>query len=229
MTIQTSFKCDNCKFEFQDFSGIFWIDEEGYLHVDVLDEVSSYESSKSIVSGGIYQYYCYNCDNPIIKFGIRKKNTPVSNEAIIQLLENYNDAFKIIEFDSKFQNCIECGEELPLKLEKVFIVDNDDEFIIDDFIFNYEALDEDNYKFWGKYYGYFCEDCSKQINKFVIVENKDNLSDDEIKEVLNNHTNDLTVFINNPGDKCPNCGGEVQILKESSPCPKCGEGSLEIL
>ncbi|WP_407393133.1 hypothetical protein [Methanobrevibacter sp.] len=228
MTIQTLYSCDKCEFEFQDSSGIFWVDVDGYLHVDALNEVSSHEASQSLLSGGVYQYYCYNCENVILKFDIRKIDTDVSREAIIQLLENYNDAHKIIEFDPKFQNCIECGEELSLKMEKVFVVDKNDEFLVDDSIFNYDALDKISNKFWGKYYGYYCRDCSKQINKFVIVENSDNLSDDEIKSVLHDHTNDLTVFINNPGDICPNCGNKIQILKEFSPCPNCGEGKLRI-
>ena len=228
MTIQTLYSCDECGFEFQDASGIFWVDAEGYLHVDVLDEFTSHESLKSVLSGGVYQYYCYNCDNVILKFDIRKKDAAVSREAIIQLIENYNNALKIIEFDSKFQNCIECGRELSLKLEKVFAVDKEGKFLIDDSIFNYDVLDDENYKFWGKYYGYFCDDCSKQINKFVIVENTGSLSDEAIKNFIGSHTNDLTVFINSPGDACPKCGNRVQILKESSPCPKCGQGSLKI-
>ncbi len=228
MGIQTLYSCDSCGFEFQDSSGIFWVDIEGFLHVDALNELSSHEASLALVSGGVYQYYCYNCGNVILKFDIRKKDTSVSREAVIQLLEDFNNAYKIIEFDYKFQNCIECGRELSLKLEKVFAVDKNGEFLIDDSIFDYDVLDEDNFKFWGKYYGYYCEDCSKQINKFVIVENNDDLSDDGIKSIINNHTNDLTVFINNPGELCPNCGGNIQILKESSPCPNCGEGSLNI-
>lgn len=228
MGIQTLYSCDTCGFEFQDSSGIFWVDIEGFLHIDELNEFSSHESSLSIVSGGIYQYYCYNCGKVILKFDVRKMEASVSREAIIQLLENHNDALKIVEFDHKFQNCIECGKELPLKLEKVFAVDIDGKFLIDDSIFNYDVLDEDNYKFWGKYYGYYCDDCSKQINKFVIVENNDGLSDDGIKNILKNHTNDLTVFINSPGEFCPNCSREIQILKDSSPCPNCGEGSLKI-
>lgn len=228
MTIQTSYSCDNCEFEFEDSSGIFWVDVEGFLHVDALNERSSHESSLAIVSGGVYQYYCYNCGNVILKFEIRKKDAKVSREAIIQLLENYNNLCKIIEFDSKFQKCIECGRELSLKLEKVFAVDKEGEFIIDDSVFNYDVLDEDSYKFWGKYYGYFCEDCSKQINKFIIVENNENMSDDGLKNIINSHTNDLTVFINNPGDVCPNCREGIEILKESSLCPNCGEGSLKI-
>lgn len=228
MAIQTSYSCDECGFEFDDSSGIFWVDPEGYLHVDAMNEFSSHESSKSILSGGVYQYYCYNCNNVVLKFDIRKKETEVSREAIIQLFEDYNNALKIIEFDSKFQNCIECGKELSLKLEKVFAVDKDGEFLIDDSIFNYDVLDEDNYKFWGKYYGYYCDDCSKQINKFVIVENNDNLSDDGLQNIINDHTNELTVFINNPGDVCPNCGDKIQIFKESSRCPNCGKGTLKI-
>ena len=192
MTIQTLYSCDKCEFEFQDSSGIFWVDVDGYLHVDALNEVSSHEASQSLLSGGVYQYYCYNCENVILKFDIRKI------------------------------------EELSLKMEKVFVVDKNDEFLVDDSIFNYDALDKVSNKFWGKYYGYYCRDCSKQINKFVIVENSDNLSDDEIKSVLHDHTNDLTVFINNPGDICPNCGNKIQILKEFSPCPNCGEGKLRI-
>lgn len=228
MTIQTLYSCDECGFEFQDTSGVFWVDDEGFLHVDALNEFTSHESARSVLSGGVYQYYCYGCGNVVLKFDIRKKDEAVSREAIIQLLENYNDAIKIIEFDNKFQNCIECGKELSVKLEKVFAVDRDGKFLIDDSVFNYDVLDDDNYKFWGKYYGYFCDDCSKQINKFVIVENNDGISDDGLKNIIKSHTNDLTVFINNPGDICSNCGNKVQILKESSPCPNCGKGSLKI-
>ena len=80
--------------------------------------------------------------------------------------------------------------------------------------------------FGWKYFGYFCRDCSKQINKFVIFENNADLDESLMKEILEDHTNDLTVFINDTYALCPHCGGELSVLGESSKCPNCKEGEL---
>ena len=60
------------------------------------------------------------------------------------------------------------------------------------------------------------------------MENDANLEDSLIKEILQDHTNDLTVYINDSYSNCPICGDELQILGESSKCPKCRVGQLQI-
>ena len=60
------------------------------------------------------------------------------------------------------------------------------------------------------------------------MENNANLNDSLIKEILEDHTNDLTVYINDTFLVCPNCDEELQVLGKSSQCPKCRVGILTI-
>ena len=149
----------------------------------------------------------------------------VKKDDLIQFIEDFDDNVKIIDFDNKFQNCIECGEELSLRSVKSFALDNEGEFsIIDSNI----ELSEKELDFYGKYFGYYCKKCSKQINKFIIFENNADLEESLIKEILEDHTNDLTVFINDTYSICPLCSEKLQVLGESSECPKCRKGVLEL-
>ena len=68
----------------------------------------------------------------------------------------------------------------------------------------------------------------KQINKFVVTENDANMSDSEIKDILEEHTNDLTIFIRRDYDICPDCGEEVYYLNQNSTCPSCRRDRLTI-
>lgn len=225
MGIHTEYSCNKCEFKYEDSSDIFWIDKDGKVQVGILEVNSSDEASKALASGGIYKYYCYNCNETIYNFHITEKSPEIPKEDIIQIIEKMDDNLKIIDFDNKFQNCISCSKELELKLEKVFVLDNEGEFHVGDYMSDFSEKDND---FSGKYYGYFCKDCSKQINKFVILENNAELDDSLIKEILNDHTNDLTVFINGSYEYCPRCGDGLRILGEDSLCPKCRIGVLEI-
>ena len=76
--------------------------------------------------------------------------------------------------------------------------------------------------------GYFCRGCRKLINKFIIIRNPENLNGNEIKDILNNHISDLTIYLENYVKSCPECGGELEYLTESSKCPKCGKGKLNL-
>ena len=68
----------------------------------------------------------------------------------------------------------------------------------------------------------------KQINKFIIIENPANLNENEIREILNDHTFDLTIYLEKTHDLCPECGDGLMYLGESSKCPKCGKGKLNL-
>lgn len=225
MGIHTEYSCGECGFKYNDSSDIFWIDQTGNVHVDILAIDSSDEALKALASGGIYRYHCYNCNKTIYNFHITEKSPELPREFIIQLIERMDNNLKIIDFDNKFQNCISCSRDLELKLEKTFVLDCDGEFHVGDNMDDF--MDKPN-DFSGKYYGYFCPDCSKQINKFVIYENNANLEDSLIKEILKDHTNDLTVFINGSYDYCPQCGDGLQVLGEDSLCPECRTGVLKI-
>jgi len=227
MGIHTEYSCSECGFKFEDSSDIFWIDDKGFVHVGMQVASSSGEVSKALASGGIFKFYCYNCRKFIHNFHVTEKSDELSRENIIQLIENYNDSSKIIDFDNKFQNCIYCGDELPLRLKKAFALDCDGKFHIGDVELNdFEDMPLD---FSGRYYGYFCKKCSKQINKFVVLENPANLEDGLIREILRDHTNDLTVFIDGSYEFCPECGDILQVLGDSSLCPKCRIGVLVIV
>lgn len=226
MGIHTEYCCNECGFKIIDSSDIFWIDSEKNIHVDMQTVDSSKKATDSLASGGIFKYYCYNCDSYIYNFHISRKSRFISKEEIIQIVEALDDNKKIIDFDNKFQNCINCRQDVPLKLEKSFAIDNKGEFFIEDSLYN--DFDSKQFDFAGKYYGYYCSDCAKQINKFVILENNAGLEDSLIKEILEDHTNDLTVYINDSYLICPNCEDELQVLAESSICPKCRVGLLTI-
>ena len=225
MGVHTQYSCSECKFKYEDSSDIFWIDQTGNVRVDSLDVDSTDEAAKALASGGIYKYYCYNCGKTIYNFHINEKSVEIPKEFIIQLIEKMDDNVKIIDFDNKFQNCIECSRELELKMEKVFVLDSEGDFHVGDYMADFPDKEND---FSGKYYGYFCRDCSKQINKFVIYENNAELEDSLIKEILNDHTNDLTVFINDSYEYCPHCGDGLHVLGEDSLCPECKTGVLEV-
>lgn len=226
MGIHTEYCCSECRFKLVDSSDIFWIDNEKKIHVDMQTVDSSKQSSDALASGGIFKYYCYNCGNYIFNFHVNRKSKFIGKDEIIQLIENLDDNMKTIDFDSRFQNCIHCRQEVPLKMEKSFAIDNNGEFFIEDSLYN--DFDGKQFDFSGKYYGYFCSECGKQINKFVILENNANLDDSLIREILEDHTNDLTVYINDTFLLCPNCGDELQVLGESSSCPSCRVGLLTI-
>lgn len=224
MGVHSEYSCSECGYRLVDSTNIFWIDVDKNIHVDILTVEASNEASKALVSGGIYKYYCYNCKKHIYNFHINNKSVYMSKDEIIELIEKLDDNTKTIDFDSRYQNCLECENELLLKMEKTFALDADGEFFIEnpeDVDFSQKQLD-----FHGKYYGYYCPDCSKQINKFVIFENNAELSDELLKEILKDHTNDLTVFINDSIAHCPECGSELHVLAESSACPKCADGRL---
>ena len=227
MGIHTEYSCSECGLKLIDTSDIFWIYDEKRIHVDMQTVSSSKNSSQALAFGGIYKYYCYNCNDYIYNFNIAQKSKSITKEEIIQLIENMDENHKIIDFDSKFQNCIHCRQEVFLRQEKSFAIDEMGEFFIDDSLAG-DELENKKFDFTGKYYGYFCDDCGKQINKFVILENDAKLDDSLIREILQDHTNDLTVYINDSYSNCPICGDELHILGESSACPKCKTGQLHI-
>ena len=66
-------------------------------------------------------------------------------------------------------------------------------------------------------------------HKFVITENKAEFSDSQIREILEKHTNDLTIFIRRDFDICPDCGEEVYYLDQNSTCPNCRRDKLTIV
>ena len=226
MGIHTEYSCEQCNFKYEDSSDIFWIDKAGTVHVGILDVSSSDEASKALASGGIYKYYCYSCSKPVYNFHVTEKSVEIPREYIISVIEKMDDNLKIIDFDSKFQNCIGCGRELELKLERTFVLDSDGEFHVGDSMEDFADKPND---FSGKYYGYYCKNCSKQINKFVIYENSAELEDSLIREILEDHTNDLTVFINGSYEYCPDCGDGLHVLSQDSLCPKCRIGVLKIV
>ena len=226
MGIHTEYSCSDCDFKYEESSDIFWIDNDGFVHVGMLAVNSSEEASNALASGGIYKYHCYNCNNTVYNFHVTEKSIEISKEYIIQLIESLDDNLKIIDFDNKFQNCITCSQDLESKLEKAFALDREGEFHVGDV--NRNSFSDGDNDFSGRYYGYYCKNCSKQINKFVILENNANLEDSLIKEILKDHTPDLTVFINDSYEYCPNCGDGLHMLGESSLCPKCRIGVLEI-
>ena len=64
-------------------------------------------------------------------------------------------------------------------------------------------------------------------NKIRFDENA-NLNENEIREILNDHTFDLTIYLEKTHDLCPECGDELMYLGDSSKCPKCGKGKLNL-
>ena len=226
MARQVEYLCNTCGYSYTSIDQIFWIDDAGEIIIKPLVMSSSAESANAAVKGFFARYYCYECQKFIDKFIIYKKSSQIDDGELIQLIEQSSENSKIIQFDDVFQKCLNCGGELPSKADYSFALDIEDEFHIggDDYDFsNGEA-----FKFAGVYHGYFCSSCKKQINKFVITENRADLSDSQIKKVLKEHTNDLTIFIRRDFDICPDCGEEVYFLDRNSTCPNCRRDSLTI-
>lgn len=183
-------------------------------------------------------YYCYNCGKIVKNFYINKlwKNIPgFDYDEIIRYIENYDDSLKIIEFNDKIQKCFTCDKHLDLneKRIKYFVLKENNELeIIDESSLSVlDALiikDNIKYKILGKYYGYFCSNCRKQINKFIIIRNPENLNESKIKDILNNHISDFTIHLENMIKSCPECGDELGYLTKSSKCPKCDKGKLKL-
>ena len=226
MARELEFVCDSCGYSFKSIDKIFWIDDDLMVHVEPLLKSTSAESSEAPIKGYFAEYYCYNCDKFVDKFIIYKKSPEIDDGKVIQLLEQFDDSAKIIQFDDVFQKCLKCGTELPTRAEYSFVLDENDEFHIGETL--YDFSNGQNYKFAGEYHGYFCSHCKKQINKFVISENNAELTDSEIKAILEDHTNDLTIFIRRDFDLCPDCGEEVYYLHENSTCTKCRQGKFII-
>lgn len=227
MARQVEYLCNTCGFSYTSIDQIFWIDESGQVIVKPLLISTSAESFDASVKGFFTNYYCYECKKFVNKFIIYKKSSDLDDAKIIELIEQYNDNSKIIQFDDVFQRCLTCGADLPSRADYSFALDINDEFHIGED--DYDFSRGEDYKFAGIYHGYFCSNCKKQINKFVITENHANLKDSEIKEILKDHTNDLTIFIRNDYDLCPDCGEEICYLNQDSSCPNCRRDRLNIV
>ncbi|MDO5859327.1 hypothetical protein [Methanobrevibacter sp.] len=227
MARQVEYLCNTCGYTYTSIDKIFWIDDKGEVIIKPLVMSTSAESANASVKGFFAKYFCYECQKFVDKFIIYKKSSEMEDGEIIQLLEQSSENSKIIQFDDAFQKCLNCGGELPSKADYSFALDIDGEFHIGED--DYDFSNGEAFKFAGVYHGYFCSKCKKQINKFVITENKADLSDSEIKEILNEHTNDLTIFIRRDFDICPDCGEEVYYLNQNSTCPSCRRDSLTIV
>ena len=226
MARQVDYECMNCGYELSSVDEIFWIDDGLDIHIEPLLMTTSAISSEAPVKGYFTRYYCYDCRKFISKFVIFKNSNEISDENIITLIEQYDDSAKIIQFDDVFQKCLECGSDLASKADYSFVLDENDEFHIGESVIDFPESESN--KFAGEYHGFFCSQCKKQINKFVITQNNANFTDDEIKAVLKEHTNDLTIFIRRDYDLCPICGEEIYYLHENSTCPSCMEERLTI-
>lgn len=226
MARQVEYLCHNCGFSYTSIDQIFWIDDDGQVIIKPLVKSTSAESYDALVKGFFANYYCYECQRFINKFIIYQKSSDFDDESIIRLIENCSDNTKIIQFDDTFQRCLGCGTNLPLRADYSFAFDTDGEFHIGKD--NYDFSKGKDFKFAGIYYGYYCSNCNKQINKFVITENSADLMDSEIKDILKEHTNDLTIFIRRDYDICPACGEEIYYLNQDSTCPNCRRDRLHI-
>lgn len=226
MARQVEYLCHNCGFSYTTIDQIFWIDESGEIIVKPLVKSTSAESSDALVKGFFANYYCYDCKRFVNKFIIYQKSSSLDDENIIGLIEQYSDNSKIIQFDDAFQRCLKCGRNLDSRADYSFALDNEGEFHIGED--DYDFSKGEDFKFAGIYHGYYCSDCKKQINKFVITENKADLRDSEIRGILEEHTNDLTIFIRNDYDVCPDCGEEIFYLNQDSTCPNCRRDRLHI-
>lgn len=227
MARQVEYSCNTCGYSYTSIDQIFWIDETGKVIVKPLVMSTSAESSDAPVKGFFADYYCYKCQKFISKFIIYKKTLQINDAKIIQLIEQYNDNSKIIQFDDVFQRCLTCGNELASRADYSFAFDEDGEFHIGEDV--YDFSNSDNHKFAGSYHGYFCSNCKKQINKFVITENNANFTDLELRKILEEHTNDLTIFLRRDYDICPDCGEEIYYLDQNSTCPSCRRDRLTII
>ena len=227
MAKRTEYMCNTCGYTYTSIDEIFWLDEDGKIVVKPLLKSTSSESYNAPIKGFFAKYYCYECKKFISKFIINRKSLAMSDSRVFHLIEQYDDNPKIIQYDDAFQKCLKCGSELPSKAEYSFALDNDDEFHINKDLFGFSNTED--HKFAGVYYGYFCSKCKKQINKFVVTENDANLTDSEIKDILEEHTNDLTIFIRRDYDICPDCGEEVYYLNQNSTCPSCRRDRLTVV
>lgn len=216
--------CENCGYEYSSFDQIFWIDESSDIFIEPLTMIASDLSFNAPVKGYFTKYFCYECKKFVDLFIIGEKVSGYDDGEIISLIEGIDDNAKIIHFDDSFQKCLTCAKELHPKAEYLFALDENDEFKISEDLIGF--LRAENQKFSGKYYGYFCSECKKQINKFVITENSANLSDDELKAVIEEHTNDLTIFLRRDFELCPDCASTLNFLEDDSLCPNCMEGKL---
>lgn len=222
------YKCDVCGHEYIHDLEVFWIDENLEINIAMSLFSTSAEMSKALVSGYYQEYYCYDCNSIVKEFLISDNPSKMSNEEIINLIEDYDHTFKIIKFDNKFQNCIHCSKSLEYRSQKAFAFDKQGDFIIEEsFLHDFE--NNEDYDFWGYYYGYYCNDCKNQINKFVVMQNLASIDGDSIRDILSQHTNDLTVLLFDYRDNCQHCGGKLHSLKDSSLCPKCKDGHLVII
>ena len=172
--------------------------------------------------------FCYECGEFIREFIVAENPADMGHELIISLIEAYDNSPKIIKFNHDFQNCLDCSNSLEVRSVKAFSFDRQGSFEIKDYD-SHDFENNESYDFWGVYYGYYCKDCRKQINKFVVMQNLGRLDEDTIRKVLKKHTNDLTVLIFDYKDNCPNCSGILEALDHSSLCPRCGEGSLKVI
>ena len=227
MAKRIEYMCDTCGYTYTSIDEIFWLDEDGKIVVKPLLKSTSSESYNSPIKGFFAKYYCYNCKKFISKFIISRKSLQFTDAMVFHLIEHYDDNPKIIQYDDAFQKCLKCGSELPSKAEYSFAYDRDGEFHINKELFGFS--DSEDHEFAGIYYGYFCSKCKKQINKFVVTENDANMSDSEIKDILEEHTNDLTIFIRRDYDICPDCGEEVYYLNRNSTCPSCRRDRLTVV
>ncbi|MDO5824046.1 hypothetical protein [Methanobrevibacter sp.] len=220
------YECDVCGYEHIHDLEVFWIDKNLEISVSMLVLMTSREMSKALVSGYYYEYYCYDCQSTVREFSISENSSKLSNEEIINIIEDYGCGLKIIKFDNKFQNCIYCSKNLKLKSQKEFAFDKQGNFIIED-SYAHDFVNNNEYSFWGRYYGYYCEDCKKQINKFVVMQNQDDIDEDSIRYILKQHTHDLTVLLFDYNYNCPGCRGNLHSFDEEYfLCPKCREGYL---
>ncbi|WP_407423157.1 hypothetical protein [Methanobrevibacter sp.] len=224
MARQVEYVCENCGYSYTSIDKIFWIDETGQVIVKPLVKSTSAESHDAPVKGFFTNYYCYDCKKFVDKFIIFKKSLAITDAHAIHLIERYSDNPKIVQFDDAFQRCLTCGNALASRADYSFALDTDGEFHIGEGIYDFSG--GENHKFAGTYHGYFCSKCKKQINKFVITENNANLTDSELKDILKEHTNDLTIFIRRDFEICPNCGEEIYYLDHNSTCPNCKRDRL---
>ena len=222
------YKCDVCGFEYIHDLEVFWIDENFELNVSISAPSISSEMSKSLANGFYREHFCYECGKFVREFLVSENPSNMSHESIISLIEEHDSSPKIIKFSHDFQNCLSCSTSLKTRSVKAFSFDRQNNFEIKDSELH-DYVNNENYDFWGIYYGYYCNDCKKQINKFVVMQNLGRLDEETIRNVLKKHTNDLTVLIFDYKDNCPNCGGMLETLSQFSKCPKCREGSLNVI
>lgn len=197
------FKCSNCNFKYVRHNDIFWINNNK-LAVSPFMFSTSNKLSTMPVYGQYGEYYCYNCKKLIKHFKITEfsKNFPISK--IKDIIENSDDSLKIIEFDDKFSETIECDKSYCVILNECGELETLNDVIADD------------YKFLVRIYTYGAE-----FSKAVLIDNPMNL--DAAK-----YFSDVDMFLDKSRFECPSCNGEVLFLEESSKCPACEVGKLKL-